>query len=260
VASALAVGTKYSTAPVVLGTALALLWRYRARVFRRLGKGVVYGLAGAGAVLVVGAYLRLLGQPPSTSRWASLAHFWPVTLLQSLPAYVRGGLAESFGTFWYAYDYGVRWPVGVGSALAATGAALVLGAGAGLALWATCSRVKSWTRRKVPDVGCRATDAGAPLVLWLAAGTQIALVVLRFGFGSVLQIEMGGAAQAKGFFPALLPLALLFVWGWAALYRFAGGRDDRWLTLALLGTFLLLDWVSLGATFWHHYRWLQVGL
>ena len=68
-----------------------------------------------------------------------------------------------------------------------------------------------------------------------------------------------GVAQAKGFFPALLPLALLFTAGWAALYRALGGRDDALAHSALLGAFILLDWASLGVTLWHHYRWLQVG-
>ncbi len=108
--------------------------------------------------------------------------------------------------------------------------------------------------------GLRALLCALPLLLWLGAGAQVATVILRFGFGTVLQIEMGGVAQAKGFFPALLPLALLFTWGWAGLYRALGGRDERWLTLGILGAFYLLDWISLGVTLWHHYRWLQVGL
>ena len=205
------------------------------------------GGGGGGVVAGFVVYARLLGEPPSTSRWASMAHFWPRTLWIALPEYVRGGLAELFGTFWYAYDYAVRWSLGMGAALALVGAVLLLGAMVGL-VWAGA-------RKGFPALLC-----ALPLLLWLGAGAQVATVILRFGFGTVLQIEMGGVAQAKGFFPALLPLALLFTWGWAGLFRALGGRDERWLTLGILGAFYLLDWISLGVTLWHHYRWLQVGL
>src|SRR5918999_5928142 len=102
-----------------------------------------------------------------------MAHFWPRTLLISLPEYVRGGLAESFGTFWYAYDYAVRWPVSLGAALALPGGLLLLGAMLGLA-WAGLSG------------GRRALLCALPLLLWAGAGAQVATVILRFGFGTVL--------------------------------------------------------------------------
>ncbi len=250
-ASTLAVATKLTAGPVVLGTAAALLWRYRGWIVARCGRRPLAVAGAAGVAGLAAVYVRLLAQPPSTSRWASLAHFWPLTVLRALPEYVREGLAESFGTFWYAYDYGVRWAGAAGTVLAVLAGVLTLGAVAGLS-WKALRRRRS--KASLP----RRTH-GLPLVLWLAAGAQIASVVLRFGFGSVLAIEMGGVAQAKGFFPALLPLALLFAAGWAGLYRAIGGRDDRWLTLALLGTFILLDWASLGVSLWQHYRWLQVG-
>ena len=250
-ASVLAIGTKLTAAPVLLGTAAALLWRYRGWIAGRVGRRALAAGGAAGALAVLAVYARLLAQPPSTSRWASLAHFWPLTLLRALPDYVRGGLGESFGTFWYAYDYGVRWGGATGTVLATLGALLVLGAAAGLLWWALGRR----RAKAIPPQ----RSLGLPLVLWLGAGAQIGSVVLRFGFGSVLAIEMGGVAQAKGFFPALLPLALLFTAGWAVLYRALGGKDDRWLTLALLGAFILLDWASLGVSLWQHYRWLQVG-
>jgi hypothetical protein len=246
VASILAVAAKLTALPVVLGMALALAWRYRG-VAGRVGRRVLLGAGVVGVAAGFVVYARLLGEPPSTSRWASMAHFWSRTLWIALPEYVRGGLAESFGTFWYAYDYAVRWPLGVGAALALVGAILLLGAMVGL-VWAGARG------------GRRALLCALPLLLWLGAGAQVATVILRFGFGTVLQIEMGGVAQAKGFFPALLPLALLFTWGWVGLYRALGGRDERWLTLGILGAFYLLDWISLGVTLWHHYRWLQVGL
>ena len=212
VASILAVAAKLTALPVVLGMALALAWRYRG-VAGRVGRRVLLGAGAVGVVAGLVVYARLLGEPPSTSRWASMAHFWPRTLWIAVPEYVRGGLAESFGTFWYAYDYAVRWPLSMGAALALVGAVLLLGATVGL-VWAGARK------------GSRALLCALPLLLWLGAGAQVATVILRFGFGTVLQIEMGGVAQAKGFFPALLPLALLFTWGWAALVS-GPGRAGR---------------------------------
>ncbi len=275
VASAGAVGTKVSTGPVVAGAAIALLWRYRRQLLDRLpGRMRRPLIAGVGAIALLATlvvYLRLLAQPPSTSRLASIAHFWPVTLWLAIPAYLRGGAVESFRTFWYAYDYAVRWPQRLDAILAAVGVLLLLGAAVGLAL-ATFGTGR-WRRRPAtPAVAPTALPAALPAVLWLAAGTQIALVTVRFGFAQVLQVDMGGLAQAKAFFPAMLPLALLFTAGWATLGDAAGRvwrramthvvcrPDDRWLTLGLLGAFLLLDWVSLAVTLWHHYRWWQPGL
>jgi hypothetical protein len=255
VVSAGAVATKLSTAPVVTGAAIAVLWGYRRplreRLSGRVGRPLAVAAGAAAVVAVLALYLRLLAQPPSTSRLASIAHFWPLTLWRAVPAYVQGGLVESFRTFWYAYDYAVRWPQRLDGAFAAAGLVLVLGAAAGLGLIAA----GAGGRRRLP---------ATPPVLWLAAGTQVGLVVVRFGFSQVLQVDMGGLAQAKSFFPAMLPLALLFTAGWAALAsalgRGSGRPDDRWLTLGLLGAFLLLDWASLAVTLWHHYRWWQPGL
>jgi hypothetical protein len=75
-----------------------------------------------------------------------------------------------------------------------------------------------------------------------------------------LHIEMGGAGQAKAFFPALVPLALLLVAGLAVAGRRWHLWDDRWLALGLFGWLFALDVASLALTTWQQYRWWQVGL
>ena len=67
-------------------------------------------------------------------------------------------------------------------------------------------------------------------------------------------------AQAKGFFPALAPAGAAVHLGLGGLYRALGGRDERWLTLGILGAFYLPGLDQPGRDAWHHYRWLQVGL
>jgi hypothetical protein len=102
------------------------------------------------------------------------------------------------------------------------------------------------------------SDLCVPGVVWVAALMQVAFVLGRYGFGDVLAIEMGGAAQAKAFFPALAPLALLFAAGFTTALR-AVGATDRWTTLGLFGWILTLDAVSLAVTTWQHYRWWPAG-
>jgi hypothetical protein len=240
VASLAAVGTKASTAPVVGAAALVVLWHHRRPVLDRVGRRPLLALAGAGLLAVLAGNLLLLTRPPSSSGLASIAHFWPVALARAPVVYARGGLAETFRTLWYGYDYAVRLAPRLEGSLAALALLLCLGAVGGLVAWPS-------SRRR------------PPALLWVAAGAQVLLVVARFGFGDLLQIETGGTAQAKGFFPATLPLALLFVAGWSALAPRLGLRDDRRLTLVLLAAFFVLDWVSLAATLWQHYRWWQIG-
>jgi hypothetical protein len=235
VTSTLAIATKLTSLPVVLASSGVLLWRHRRDVWRRRW---ARALLGAGAVGGLAIYAALLSQHPTTSLGASLARFWPLAVLRAPVAYwQQGGLAESVRTFWYGYDYEVAWPPALESALAVA----VLGAGlaalAGLAL----------RGREVPGL------------LWAAAAVQVALVVGRYGFGDVLQIAMGGAAQAKAFLPAIVPLSILFVAGLAAAGDRAGLRDDRWLLLGLLAWLLALDGTSLALGLWHHYRWSQIG-
>ncbi|MGH2353160.1 MAG: hypothetical protein ACRDJN_16255, partial [Chloroflexota bacterium] len=233
-------------APVVAATAGALLFQRRHTLIGRLGATRARLLAGGAALGAFAAYLVLLGQHPTTSWAASAAHFWPQVLARGPLAYLQeGGMAESFRTFWYAYDYAVRWPARIELALA--GVAIVLTLAAMLGLIATAGRPL-------------AAPPAALGVLWLAAGAQIVSVIGRFGFSEVLGNEMGGAAQAKAFFPAVLPLALLLAGGLAAAAERIGLRDRRWPTIGLLVTLLALDGVSLAVTLWHHYRWWQVGL
>jgi hypothetical protein len=232
-----AVAIKLTALPVVLATGAVLLAPHRRALWRRPAvRAALLSTAAAGATV----YAWLLSQPPSTSYVASLAHFWWLALLRAPLAYVRaGGLAESFRTFWYAYDYGVTWPPSLEAALACAAVAALGAAALGLV----------WSGRTVPAV------------VWAAALIQVGLVVGRFGFGTVLNVAMGGAAQAKAFFPASVPLSILCVAGWTGLIeRLRGGRkpDDRLVALGTLGALLLMDAASLAVTLWHHYRWWQV--
>lgn len=237
VAGTLAVATKLTAVPVVAGTAAGLLWNYRLVVRRVLRFRLVQVTLVAGVIAMLAGYVMLLQRHPSTSALASLAHFWPSMLLHTPVAYVSGGLAESFRTFWYAYDYAVPWPRPVELVAAAGAVLLLLFAVAGLAI--------DWRR--------------VPVVLALATLAQVCSVAGRYGFGDVLDIAMGGAGQAKAFFPALLPLSLLMVMGLAGVARRAGIRDSRWPALAVVFYVLAADVVSLALTVWQHYRWWQVA-
>ncbi len=145
---------------------------------------------------------------------------------------------ETFRTWWYGYDYLVRWPAAVGAPLAVSAALVSLVAAGGLLF--------SWRLARLPAV------------VWLAALAQAAFVLGRYGFGDLLQIEMGGAAQAKAFFGALAPLAVMFAAGLTGAAQRLG-LSDRWLTIGMFVWLLVLDSVSLSVTLWHHYRWWQIG-
>ena len=86
----------------------------------------------------------------------------------------------------------------------------------------------------------------------------MASVVVRYGLGDVLGNEMGGAGQAKAFFPAQLPLALLFCSGLATIARRLGWASSRGLAGGLLAVLLALDALSpLVTTLWH-YHWFAL--
>ncbi|MDQ3703109.1 MAG: hypothetical protein M3442_19645, partial [Chloroflexota bacterium] len=245
-----AVSTKLSAAPALAGASLALLFHYRNAIDRILGRRLTMVLAGSAAIAIVAADATLLARHPSTSRLASIAHFWPLALIRAPLVYVREGFRESFRTFWYAYDYAVRFPRPLEAILAGVALSLCIVALLGL-LWGASRAAGCGPVRRLP------------LIVWGAAVVQLVLVVGRLGFADVLAIDMGGAAQAKAFFPALLPLALLTTAGLAEavprLVRRSAGGSDRQLALITLTTFLALDWASLAVTLWHHYRWWQVG-
>ncbi len=242
-AAAGAVATKLSAAPAMAGAALALLLQNREAIAGRLGRSLSLALGGGMALVALGVNAALLARHPSTSGWASIAHFWPLALARGPLVYLPGGLVESFRTYWYAYDYAVRFPRPLEVVLAGLGLAICLGALLGLALGAGPAQ-------------------RLPLVVWGAAAVQIVLVIGRLGFADVLDIDMGGAAQAKAFFPALPALALLATAGLAgSAERLTAGRGaDRWLAVGTVALLLTLDWASLAVTLWHHYRWWQVGL
>ncbi len=245
-----AVATKPTTLPVALGTGVALGFRARRELWRHAWVRV----AAVGLLLVVvGTQLALLAVEPTGSAPSAVAQFWPRALVRAPVAYVaRGGLAESFRTWWYAYDYLVRWPRVLDVVLGLAAMAVTLVTVYGLVLRGPL-RLPPWSGRA--PAGER---AGVPAVLWFAALAQALFVLGRFGFGDVLKIEMGGAAQAKVFFPALAPLALLFAAGVSAAGR-SVGVADRWTAVGAFGFLLVLDVASLALTTWQHYRWWAAG-
>ena len=234
-AAAVALAIKPTALPVVAGAVAAFAWRWRWALLRARAVQLGVGLIALAAV-AINVVLAL--QSPTLSAAHSLARYWPQMALRAPIAYVaRGGIVETFRTWWYGYDYLVRWPSALEAGLAAACLALVGVAMLGLVL---------------------AGRRGAPAIVWAGAAAQMAFVLGRYGFGDVLQINMGGAAQAKSLFAALTPLALL---GGAGVAE-AGQRlrlAPRWSALGLFGALLAIDAVSLAVTTWSHYRWWQLG-
>jgi len=231
-----ALAAKLTALPVVLGVTIALAYRHRA-VLR--ASRLALAVAGVGATAGLAAYVWLLTIPPTTSALAAAARFGPLAIVRGPLAYLtRGGLVETFRTWWYGYDYLVRWPAAVGAPLAVSAALVSLVAAGGLLF--------SWRLARLPAV------------VWLAALAQAAFVLGRYGFGDLLQIEMGGAVQAKAFFSALAPLAVMFAFGLTGAAQRLG-LSDRWLTIGTFVWLLVLDSMSLSVTLWHHYRWWQIG-
>ena len=230
-ASAAAPATKLTAAPVVVAMAAALCWRYRTALLRprwTRAAGMVVAFA------TVGGYLFLLSRHPTTSAAAAAAHFAPPAVVRAPFAYLsQRGFAESFRTFWYAYDYAVTWPPAVEGALAGSAALLCLLAVLGLI----------FERPPLPGL------------VWAATGVQVALVLARYGLADVLHVSLAGAAQAKSFFPAIVPASLLLVGGMAAALRRLWGARERWMGLAVFVWLVALDAVSLTLLVWHHYRW-----
>jgi hypothetical protein len=243
-ASVAALLVKPTTLPVVAGCAAALAVRHRTTLWSR--PTLRLGMASAAVALAAGnVYFAL--QAPTSGALPALARFWPLAVLRAPVAYVGGGgLGETFRTWWYGYDYLVRWPSAAEALLAGSVAGVSVAALSGLALGAV--------RRSFGGPG----GVALPGVVWWCAGAQIAFVLVRFGLGDVLRIEMGGAAQAKAFFAALAPLGLL----WSAGLVAAGAAlrvPERDVARGALAWLLALDAVSLAVTTWQQYRWWQVG-
>jgi hypothetical protein len=163
---------------------------------------------------------------------------------------LQGGAAETLRTFWYAYDYSVRWPRGVDLTLG--GSAMIVSL---VALGGLVATLVQAARAK----GQRGDRVYLGVALGVVALVQVTAVVLRFGLSDILGNHMGGAAQAKAFFAALVPLSITFVAGLAAAGNWLGWRD-RQVALGIFCWVLMLDAVSLSFTLWHHYRWWQVSL
>jgi hypothetical protein len=235
IASAAALAVKPTALPMALGALAAFGWRWRSLVLAStVGRAAVGALVTA--ALALNVYFAL--QPPTLSAIASLARFWPLAVVRAPLAYVkRGGAIETLRTWWYGYDYLVRWPVSLEAGLAALSLAVTLLVVGGLLIAG---------RRSLPILVC------------LCVAAQVAFVLGRYGFADVLQINMGGAAQAKAYFTGIAPLSLLATAGLAsAAQRFR--VPPRALALGLFAALLALDAVSLAFTTWSHYRWWQVS-
>lgn len=251
-ASTASVGTKLSAIPVMVATFVILILSLRHRLFAVWHRHTM--LFGVVAAIVVGVplfggYAVLLRQHPSSSYLAALAHVGPQAILHGPLAYVgQGGLTESFRTFWYAYDYSVRWPIAADVVLGTAAAALML-----LALGGLIVAPKSHSRESDPPW------RGVFWILVAIAAVQVAAVVGRFGFSALLGNPMGGAAQAKAFFVAIVPLAVTVVAGITSAGERLGWRD-RYIAAGTLSFVLTMDVASLAVTLWQHYRWLQVDV
>ncbi|HEU5314898.1 MAG TPA: hypothetical protein VFX49_02225, partial [Chloroflexota bacterium] len=200
--SAGALLVKPTALPVVAGAAAGLVYRFRRPVWAHWSARLVLLAA---AVAAVAGNVYLAAQEPTSGALPALARFWPMAVLRAPVAYIgNGGLAESFRTWWYGYDYLVRWPVMVEALLAVSAGLLTVAVTAGLAL------------RGLPRAGWGSGGLAVPGIVWWCAASQVAFLLARYGLGDVLRIEMGGAAQAKAFFAGIAPLALLWSAGLVA--------------------------------------------
>lgn len=252
-ASATAVGTKLSALPVVLATfaILAISVRhYFPPVWRRHWRLLSVLTVTVGGLPLLAGYVILLRQYPSSSYLAALAHVGPQAILRGPLAYVsNGGLTESFRTFWHAYDYSVRWPIAADVVLGVAASALTLLALGGL----IATLVTRGSKTDSP------TQPGVLWVLVTIAAVQVMAVIFRFGLSELLGNHMGGAAQAKAFFAAIVPLAVACVAGVSSAGRTLGW-PDRHIAAATFGLIFMMDVASMAITLWQHYRWLQVGV
>lgn len=245
---ALAVATKLTTVPVIGATVITVGYHFRAQwrpiAFSYAGRTVL-GILGCTAIV---AYGYLLTFDPSSSYAATAARIWPQAIIVGVVSLIwDGGPVEAVRTFWHAYDYSVHWDRNVDAVLTGT---ITIGL-----VVTTLGLVR------------RATSL-APTT-WLPLVAQLLFVVARYGIGTVSGAMMGGASQAKTFFPAIACIGLLGAIGLTAvvtdlrhLWRPAAPTAEdqtagRWLALIVFVVMASYDVIGLGASLWHHYAWVR---
>ena len=289
IVSAISLATKTTNAPVVLATAMAIAWSFRAEWRPWLGNRSVRFAAWASGVVAVAGYGTLLAIDPTTSYAATAARTWPEAVVLGTIAFVRDGAAtEALRTFWHAWDYDVAWPRPLDTATTVPLAVAVGLATIGAILGARTERTPLRPSSGAPP---RATPPTRHAVIWFPVVAQVAFAVVRYGIGSVAGAAMGGAAQAKTFFPAIAPASLLGAAGLVTIVTLmwhtvahidlplssvaaregmgsstpsqSSGQEDpslvRVVTLGAITCLVATDIVGLAASVWRHARWLVPG-
>ncbi len=271
----LAIATKLTALPVAAGTLLAIVWAHRQhwpawwrRRGVRLGSALLVTASSCG-------YAFLLTNHPTSSYAAATARIWPQAILAGLNGFFnKGGLAETFRTYWHAFDYSVQWQEPLDTVITIVVAVPITLALGGLVTHVIAVTYPRTTRAASPGDGTtdrRDWTVPIPPLLWLTALCQIAFAVVRYGIGDLSGSAMGGAAQAKTFFPAMAPIGLL---GAAGLATALAGltriwrrlrpvpidqteiQDMRhWLLPIVFVWVTLVDGASLAISFWRHYQW-----
>ncbi|MSQ44445.1 MAG: hypothetical protein EXR45_09630 [Chloroflexi bacterium] len=272
----LAIATKLTALPVITGTVLAIIWAHRQywptwwrrRAFR-VGTAL---LATASSC----SYAFLLTKHPTSSYAAAAARIWPQAILAGLNGFLaKGGLTESFRTFWHAFDYSVQWQEPLDTIMTVIVAIPMTFAIVGLVMNVIGVAHPQNLRAASMDVGAMGRwdwTVPIPPILWLTALCQIAFAIIRYGIGDISGSAMGGVAQAKTFFPAIAPLGLIGAAGlataltgltriWRRLRPAPLERADtqgfpgHWLLPITFMWVSLVDVTSLAISFWRHYQW-----
>ena len=279
--TAIAFATKTTNAPVALATAIAIAWSFRAEWRPWLGNRSVRFAAWASGVAAVAGYGALLVIDPTTSYAATAARTWPEAVVLGTIAFVRDGAAtEALRTAWHAWDYDVVWPHDLDTTITT---ALALGMGLAVIGAIVSTLPMAGRSPNVPPM--------RHAVIWFPVAAQVAFAVVRYGIGSVAGAMMGGAAQAKTFFPAIAPASLLGAAGlvtivalmWhtvartdlplspaaaeervgASIPSHSYGQEDpslvRVVTLGAITCLVTTDLVGLAASVWRHAQWLVPG-
>lgn len=290
----LAIATKLTALPVIAGTLMAIIWAHRQHWPAWWRKRSFRVASLSLAAIIIGICAVLLSRDPTSSYGATAIRIWPQAILAGLNGFItKGGLTESFRTFWHAFDYSVQWQEPFDTILTVIAAIPTALALVGLILHCISEANPRNSRAASTDDGVSGQWDGAvpiPPLLWLTALCQIAFAVVRYGIGDISGSAMGGVAQAKTFFPAIAPLGLIgaaglatVVTGLSRIWRrlrpvpldqteiqgFTGCERSDHINLAGWGakrgvagllpiTFVwvsIVDVASLAVSFWRHYQW-----